>query len=775
MNFTVSITTIETLAFKDCTFLESVSLPDTVSEIGENVFQGCTGLTKISVENQNCVIFDSQDTFPAQAEIGAYTNSTGNVYAEKFKRQFTSVGNSYIVSFDTQGGSGGTSDIYAVNGKKLPEICLPEKKGWAFGGYFSSVDGGGVCYYNEKGVSVREWDLTDGKLLYAMWRPESHTVYFHAAGGISEESRSWKTGEVFGTLPAAFRENYLFLGWYTELEEGTPVTETDVMGETDITLYAHWSEKLNQNLVPDGFLEGNQEIREVSIPKGVTTINKDAFQGCSKLEKLSIPDTVTTIEEGAFAGCGLRTVTLPRSVKEVGKRAFADCPNLEKVFVWNKDCHLFDRQDTFSNGVVLAGLRASSTRDYAGKHHYDFEQCGVSYQVSFDADGGSNLQHSWYAYENEKLIDTVKVPEKGGYVFLGYDAGGTLLYGRDGRLTMKSYQVKTDLHLKAIWKKADGQGTEEKPGPGASQEPGASGKPGPGASQEPGTSGKPGPGTSQEPGTTAKPGPGASHQPGPGGEPRPSQQPGSNGTPEPGSSEKPGTDIILPGPGVPQEPGTEGKPGTGSPGEPGTAGKPGTGSPGKPGTTTKPGENSPKKPGTTAKSDTGVSSKRIAASTLSQGNGKKKGSGKGYTETVGKLKYKVVKSGKRKGQVSVVGVKNKKVRKLSIPATVKIRGTKYPVTEVRAGAFRNCKKLQSISLGRNIHRIGSKSFYHDRKLKQVRIRSKKLKAVGKNAFQGIEKKAVIRRPESRRKAYRKLLSKKTGITKDMRIKKLAKR
>lgn len=759
---------IETSAFEGCTSFESVSLPDSVTEIGENTFKGCSGLTKISVENQNCAIFDSQDTFPAQAEVDAYTNSTGNVYAEKFKRQFTSIGNSYIVSFDTQGGSGGTADIYAVNGKKLPEICIPEKKGWVFGGYFSSVEGGGVCYYNEKGVSVREWDLTDGKLLYAMWRPESHTVFFHAAGGISEESISLKTGETFGTLPTATRENYIFLGWYTELEGGDPVTEMDVMGETDVTLYAHWSEKLMQNLVPDGFMEGNEEIREVSIPKGVTTISKDAFLGCSKLEKISIPDTVTTIEEGAFAGCGLRVVTLPRSVKEVGKRAFADCPLLEKVFVWNKDCHFFDRRDTFSNGVMLAGMRASSTRDYAGKYHFDFAQCGMSYEVSFDADGGSNLQNALYAYENEVLKATVKVPRKEGYVFLGYNAEGTLLYGPDGQPAVHDYQVKSDLHLKAQWKKADGQGTEENPGPGASQKPGTTANPEPGVSQEPGTSANPGEGASQQPGASGKPGQGNSAKPDASGKPGPgaTPEPGASGKPKPGNTEKPGTDIILPG--------TGGTSGIGVPQEPGTDENPGTGNTGKPGTTAKPGIDSSQKPGATVKPGTGISSKRIAASTLSKGNGKKKGSMKGSTDTVGNLKYKVGKSGKKKGQVSVVGVKNKKVRKVSIPAKVKIRGTTFPVTEVSAGAFRGCKKLKYISLGRNIRIIGSKSFYHDRKLKQVLIKSGKLKVIGKHAFQGIEKKAVIRRPESRRKAYRKLLSKKAGITKNMRIRKLTK-
>ena len=55
--------------------------------------------------------------------------------------------------------------------------------------------------------------------------------------------------------------------------------------------------------------EGN-EITDYVIPEGVTTIGKSAFKGYTGLSSISIPNSVTTIGDGAFYGCSnLKKVT----------------------------------------------------------------------------------------------------------------------------------------------------------------------------------------------------------------------------------------------------------------------------------------------------------------------------------------------------------------------------------------------------------------------------------------------------------------------------------
>ena len=67
------------------------------------------------------------------------------------------------------------------------------------------------------------------------------------------------------------------------------------------------------------------------IPNNVITIGEDAFNGRS-LTTITIPESVTTIEEQAFYGCSnLSSITIPSSVTTIGYAAFSECSNLPVV------------------------------------------------------------------------------------------------------------------------------------------------------------------------------------------------------------------------------------------------------------------------------------------------------------------------------------------------------------------------------------------------------------------------------------------------------------
>ena len=114
--------------------------------------------------------------------------------------------------------------------------------------------------------------------------------------------------------------------------------------------------------------------------------------------------------------------------------------------------------------------------------------------------------------------------------------------------------------------------------------------------------------------------------------------------------------------------------------------------------------------------------------------------------------------------------KNKKVKKVTIPSTVKIDGVTYKVSSVATGALKNYKNLTKVTVGKNVTKIGKNAFYGCKKLKKIVIKSKKLKSVGKNALKGIKKNATIDVPNSKKKAYKKLFKAKTGYKKTMTVK-----
>ena len=77
-------------------------------------------------------------------------------------------------------------------------------------------------------------------------------------------------------------------------------------------------------------------LTSVNIPNSVTTIEDWAFSGCSALTSVNIPNSVTTINDNAFTDCrSLTSVTIPNSVTTIGSEAFSECTNLQKVNIGN--------------------------------------------------------------------------------------------------------------------------------------------------------------------------------------------------------------------------------------------------------------------------------------------------------------------------------------------------------------------------------------------------------------------------------------------------------
>ena len=71
--------------------------------------------------------------------------------------------------------------------------------------------------------------------------------------------------------------------------------------------------------------------------------------------------------------------------------------------------------------------------------------------------------------------------------------------------------------------------------------------------------------------------------------------------------------------------------------------------------------------------------------------------------------------------------------------------------------FKDCTRLESITLGKNLKSIGDSAFNNNRKLKSVNIKSTKLSKVGKSAFSKIHSKAKFTVPKSKLKKYKKLI------------------
>lgn len=97
------------------------------------------------------------------------------------------------------------------------------------------------------------------------------------------------------------------------------------------------------------------------------------------------------------------------------------------------------------------------------------------------------------------------------------------------------------------------------------------------------------------------------------------------------------------------------------------------------------------------------------------------------------INYKITKLTEKKGKLTLISVKNKKTKKVTIPKEVKKYGYKFTITQISKNVFTRCKKL-----------------------KQLTIKSRTITKIGKNKF---PKKCKIVVPQVMKKRYTKLLKK----------------
>lgn len=141
----------------------------------------------------------------------------------------------------------------------------------------------------------------------------------------------------------------------------------------------------------------------------------------------------------------------------------------------------------------------------------------------------------------------------------------------------------------------------------------------------------------------------------------------------------------------------------------------------------------------------------------------------GTKKTISSGTYKVTKSSSKKKEVVFVKPKSSKKTTVTIPATVNMDGQIYKVTEVASKAFKNNKKIKSVTIGKNITKIGKEAFSGCKNLSKITIKSTTLKSVGKNTIKHINRKAVIKVPKKQYSKYKKLFNNKTGFKKSMKI------
>ena len=124
-----------------------------------------------------------------------------------------------------------------------------------------------------------------------------------------------------------------------------------------------------------------------------------------------------------------------------------------------------------------------------------------------------------------------------------------------------------------------------------------------------------------------------------------------------------------------------------------------------------------------------------------------------------------------KKTATATGVTDRNVTKVSVPGSISVNGKSCKVTKIAANAFKGLKKLKTVTIGKNIKTIGKNAFNGCKNLKTITIKTTQLtsSSVKSGAFKNCHKEAVVKCPDSKRSAYKKILSKK-GLAKTVKYK-----
>lgn len=118
--------------------------------------------------------------------------------------------------------------------------------------------------------------------------------------------------------------------------------------------------------------------------------------------------------------------------------------------------------------------------------------------------------------------------------------------------------------------------------------------------------------------------------------------------------------------------------------------------------------------------------------------------GQVFKDVKTKAYYKILSVTASGGKAAYLRPVDKKVKKVTIRDTVTWKGKKFKVTQIGNKAFKDYKKLQKVTIGRNVSVIGKKTFANCKSLKVVILTEPKQK-LPKNAFAGCPKKLKVRK------------------------------
>lgn len=157
--------------------------------------------------------------------------------------------------------------------------------------------------------------------------------------------------------------------------------------------------------VDENAFQGCTELTDVTIPESVTSIGKRAFERCYGLHDVTLNSSITSFGEFAFSGSSIGTVTLPESLTSISKGAFNGCSNLREIKIPDSVTRIGDFAFTVCRSLTTVTMGKSV--NLIGSHA--FENCNALSDITLPESLSSIGECAFYdtAIESVNLSDNI--------------------------------------------------------------------------------------------------------------------------------------------------------------------------------------------------------------------------------------------------------------------------------------------------------------------------------------------------------------------------------